>query len=205
MRRWLILVALLGLSTSCSFDADVEPTPLLGDAPQTVAIWPFAAGGQPPDSEVWFTGLAYQLGRRGYRVIAPGVSRELLLGSDLAVALEDVEAVGRALAADAVLHVDVRAFESRGEGSLREASWDVAWRLVSTRGQGQQWAHVAHGAWHMADRERLESALGFEDIRGPLPPRSIGGPRVPSFRDVAELLAHLHREAMARLPERADS
>ena len=204
MRRSPILVALLGLFASCSFGAGVEPTPLVGDSPETVAIWPFAAGATPPDGELWFTGIAYQLGRRGYRVVAPGVARELLLGTDLAASLEDPRAVGRALDADAVLHVDVRAFESRGERSLREARWDVAWRLVSTRGQGQQWAHAAHGRWRMTDRESVESALGFEDIRGPLPPRSVGGPRVPSFRDARELFAFLHREAMVRLPERLE-
>ena len=170
--------------------------------PETVAIWPFAEGGAPPDAALWFTGLAEQLSSRGYRVVGPGVAREVMLAAGLGAADVGLPAVGRALRADALLVVDVRAFDARGRRSLREASWDVAWSLVSTRGQGRQWAHEAHGSWRRADRAPLDSLRGFDELAEPRPIVSVGGSRVPSFRDAADLIAQLHRGAMQRLPAR---
>ena len=196
--RWsaLAAVALAG----CRLGADVEPTPIVGTQPQTVAVWPFAAGGDPPGDELWFSGLAYQLGRRGYRVVAPGVAREVLASSDLAAALHDQAGVGRALMADAVLHVELRAFDAGGDRALRQASWDVVWRLVSTRGEGQQWSFTSRGSWRQADRAPLESWRSFDDQQDPPPIVPVGGSRVLGFRDARDLIAHLHRTAMERLP-----
>lgn len=192
------LVALCG----CRFGSGVEPLPISGDVPETVAVWPVVVGAEPPADELWFTGLAYHLGRRGYRVIAPGVTRELLASSDLAVSLDDEASIGRALMADAVLYVDFRAFDAKGGGALQDASWDVAWRLRSTRGQGQQWAFVSNGRWRQADRDPLDSSRSFDEQVDPPPIVPVGGNAVPGFRDVAELMAHLHRSAMDHLPER---
>ena len=202
MRRGLATAALLcSLAAGCRFSGAVEVSPVSGPPPATVAIWPLAEGGEPPDADLWFAGLAYQLGRRGYRVVAPGVTREVLLASDLATAAADLPAVGRALDADALLVVELHAFEARGRDVLRAASWDVSWSLVSTRGLGRQWAHAAHGSWRQADRAPLDSPRGFDEFEDPGPLVSIGGSAVPSFRDVEELVAHLHRAAMQRLPE----
>lgn len=188
----------------CRFGAEVEPLPIAGDAPQTVAVWPFVAGAEPPDAELWFAGLSYQLGRRGYRVVAPGVARELLAGSDLITTLDDEVGIGRALMADAVLHLELRSFEANEDGALQNAAWDVVWRLVSTRGQGQQWAFASNGRWRQADRDPLDSSRSFDEQQDPRPIVPIGGNRVPGFRDVRELMAHLNRGAMERLPKRIE-
>ena len=186
----------------CQFGAEAEPTPLVGTPPETVAIWPFAAGGAPPGAELWFTQLAYQLGSRGYRVVAPGVVRELLLASDLVDSLDDAPAVGRALAADAVLHLEVRAFDAVSDGALQRADWDLVWRIVSTRGQGQQWAHAWTGRFLQADRDPVDATRGFDEMKEPPPIVPIGGSGLPGFRDARELFAYLNRGAMQRLPVR---
>ena len=189
----------------CTLGGQLEPLPLVGDAPQTIAIWPFVAGGQPPDDELWFTGLAYQLGRRGYRVIAPGITRELLLASDLTASFDDAATVGRALMADAVLHLELREFNARTSGSLQQARWDIAWRLVSTRGQGQQWTYGSHGRWRQGDRDPIDATRRFDEMATPRPIVPIGGHRLPGFRDLPDLLAYLNRGAMERLPARPGS
>jgi hypothetical protein len=200
----LLVVGLSALATlgGCRVGDGVEVVPIRGDVPETVAIWPLVAGGEPPDDELWFTGLAYQLGRRGYRVIAPGVALEMLAESDLAVSLDDEASIGRALQADAVLHLDVRAFDAEGDRTLQQASWDVVWQLLSTRGQGRQWTFVAHGRWRQADRDPLDSSRSFDEQVDPPPIVPIGGHTVPGFRDVRDLMAHLNRNAMSHLPER---
>ncbi len=204
-RAWstLLAAALVAASAGCRFGAAVEATPIVGAAPQTVAVWPFAAGAEPPGDDLWFHGLAYHLGRRGYRVVAPGVAREVLASSDLASGLRDEAAVGRALLADAVLYVEVRGFDASGGRALKEASWDIVWRLVSTRGEGQQWSYANRGSWRQADRAPLESFRSFDEQQEPPPILPIGGSDVPAFRDTRDVMAHLHRVAMARLPERA--
>lgn len=201
-RSVAVAVAALALA-GCRFGADVAPTPMIGDPPETVAIWPFAAGGRPASAELWFTQLAYQLGERGYRVVAPGVARELLLASDLVGALDDPAAVGRALSADAVLHLEVRTFEAESDGALQRADWDLVWRMTSTRGHGQQWEHASTGRYRQADRDPLDATRGFDPMAEPPPIVPMGGRRIPGFRDARELLAYLNRAAMARLPERA--
>lgn len=204
MRPRLAAASLLSvIAGSCRFGAAVEVTPIEGLQPETVAIWPFAEGGTPADAEVWFTGLADQLGRRGYRVVAPGVAREVLMASELGVRMMDTTEVGRALNADALLVLELRSFEARGRKVLREASWDVAWSLVSARGQGRQWQHATRGSWRQADLAPLESLSGFDEVDDPRPIVPLGGSRVPSFRDVPMLVAHLHRDAMEHLPARA--
>lgn len=181
----------------------VEPLPMTGAVPETIAVWPTVLGAEPADDEVWFAGLCYALGRRGYRVVAPGVARELLRTSDLASPLVGGAAVGRALMADAVLHFEVRAFDAEADGALQSARWDVTWRLQSTRGYGEQWGYQSVGSWRQADRDPLDSSRGLDEMQDPPPIVPIGGSRVPGFRDVRELMAHLHRDAMGHLPERS--
>lgn len=204
MLRPIISVALATIFlTACRFSAQVETSPIRGEVPDTIAIWPLVSGGMPPDADLWFSGLAYHIGRRGYRVIAPGVAREVLLGSDITPSgADDWGAVGRALNADAVLLLEVSSFEARPAGALQQASWDLAWRLVSTRGQGQQWTHRAHGRWRQADRDPLDATRRFDAMSSPPPLVPIGGHRLPGFRDARDLFAYLHRAAMERLPAR---
>ena len=184
----------------CRFGDAVEPIPITGDPPATVAIWPFVEGAEPPAAELWFEGLAYQLSRRGYRVVAPGVAREMLAASDLVTGIDDAVGVGRALMADAILQIELREFTAEGRGALQHARWDVVWRLLSTRGHGQQWAYVAHGRWRQADRDPLDSSLSFDEQQDPRPIVPIGGSRIPGFRDTRDLMAHLHRTAIQHLP-----
>lgn len=194
-RAALWLLACLG---ACRIGG-VEPLPIRGEVPQVVAIWPLAVGANPPESEVWFTGLASALGRRGYRVVTPGVVREVLSSSDLTAGATDSH-VGRALRADAVLRLEVRRFEADGARALQHADWDLAWHLISTRGHGTQWSYQHNGTYHQAARVMRNPGRRLEEQRDMPDIVPIGGRGPRGFRDPAELLAHLHNAALERLP-----
>lgn len=199
MRRVGSLLLLASLA-SCRIGG-VEPLPLTGEVPQVVAIWPLALGAEPAEAEVWFSGLSMALGRRGYRVITPGMAREVLGQSDLTAGATESH-VGRALRADAILQLEVRAFEADGTTALQHAEWDLSWHLLSTRGHGRQWTYRHNGNYHQAARvtfdpnRRLDRQQDMPDI---IP---VGGRGPKGYRNPSDLLAHLHSLAMEHLPKR---
>ena len=104
---------------------------------------------------------------------------------------------------DAVLIVQVRAFDAGSRRArLQQARWDVVWRLESTRGAGTQWTFANHGTWRRAD-EPFDPTRGLADEQDSREIVPVGGRGGPSFRDVDELVAHLHADAMRRLPRTA--
>jgi hypothetical protein len=208
IRRLVPFALLLLLLGACQIGG-VQPLPIAGVVPRVVAIWPLATGGEPPDADFWFAGLASALGRRGYRVLPQGITAQLLRTSDIADLSSDDEAIGdeaigRALRADAVLHVDVRRFEVDQRSGLQNAEWDLEWRLMSTRGYGQQWIYNHHGHYHQADRVSFDPGRSLDEQHEPRDIVPVGGNRMPSFRSAADLLLNLNNTAMARLPQRIE-
>jgi hypothetical protein len=201
MRFVVCLLLVLLLASACRF-GDVIPIPIRGDEPQVVAVWPIAEGASPPRDELWFVGLAAALSRRGYRVIPPGVTAELLRQEGLASA-SDLADIGRALRADALMRFDVKSFDADGERSLRSADWDLEWQLISTRGQGSQWAFEHRGYWQQIDADPFDPARSLDWHHQQPDIIPIGGLGGPNFRGPDELLARLHGQAMAHLPMRA--
>ena len=199
IRHLVSVVLSLTLLGSCQLSG-VEPLPIVGDTPEVIAIWPLATGGEPPDADLWFTGLAVALGRRGYRVLPPAITAQLLRSSDIAENASDDAAIGPALRADAVLRLDVRQFEAAGSFGLQDAEWDLEWRLVSTRGFGQQWSYVHRGYYRQADHQSFDPGRSLDEQYRPRDIVPIGGNRVPSFRNVGDLLLQLNNTAMAHLP-----
>lgn len=201
MRALLLSFVCFVGAVGCRVGGAVEVVPLRGMAPESIAIWPEVASDPPTTSSAWFAGLPTALHQRGYRVVTDGVARQMLADAGESTTLADPIAAGRHLQVEAVLEIAVRAFEFSVErGVLENARWDVEWRLLSTRGAGVQWRYVHHGSWRRADRRTDDPLRRLDqnpDARDIVP---IGGNRMPGFRDAAELIAHLNREAMQRLP-----
>lgn len=203
MRRhhWVSFLLSLVLLGSCHI-GDVEPLPILGEAPAVIAVWPIAIGGEPPDSELWFAGLSRALSRRGYRVLPHGITAELLRSSDIAFSASSMEGIGRALRADAVMRVEVHRFDADGSSGLQHAEWDLEWRLLSTRGLGEQWSYTHHGHYHQADRISYDPGRRLDEQHQPRDIVPVGGDRRPNYRNAADLFAHLSNLAMMHLPKR---
>ena len=192
-------LALLLLLGACRIG--VQPLPISGAAPEVIAIWPLAIGAEPPDSDLWFAGLTSALSRRGYRVLPPGISAELLRTSDIAAHADNLEGLGRALRADAVLRLEVRRFDATGSAGLQHAEWDLKWRLLSTRGLGEQWSYSHHGHYHQADQATFDPGRRLDEQHEPRDIIPIGGNRSPSFRSTTDLMANLNNLAMSLLPK----
>lgn len=191
-RGAVLAVALLA---GCAVLA-VEPQPLRGEPPRVVAIWPVVDGEFAAVRTLQLSGLDAALRARGYEVIAPDVARELLRGgpADATPATS-----GPLLACDAVLQFVPHEFVAEGSRPLRHAHWRVEWRLVSTRGGGVLWSWSSAGSWAAShdDGRDPHRALDAEPDYVPF-----GGRRAGNYRDALELVAALHRAAMARLPRR---
>lgn len=193
------MLALLSLS-ACRIGAEPEPIPIDGPAPEVIAVWPAASGAEPPGAELWFTGLSNALSRRGYRVLPPAVTSELLRTSDLATAAVNEQGIGRALRADALLQLRVHQFEATANPALQTADWHLEWRLLSTRGLGIQWTFTHQGHYQQVDPDPFDPARSVDEHRHLPDLAPIGGPRHPNFQTPRDLLAHLHNQAIAHLP-----
>jgi hypothetical protein len=166
----------------------VEATPLRGPAPRTIAVLPV----RPPRVAI---GLDEALQARGHRIVASAVASELLVGVDVAASKPAL--LGAATGADALLYVDVNAFEAAGVRPLREAHWDLRWRLVAAASGGEIWSWDSVGSWRHSDTDPGNTQPRPDGVLQSVP---IGGPSVPSFRDDVDLLSWLHRTAFDRLP-----
>lgn len=190
-----LLVVLSGLA-GCTLGRVPTPTPLRGEPPHVIAVWPVVAEPFLTRRDELLLGLAPAVQRRGYRTITAAVAAQML--GDVLPAPPDLAAVGMRLGADALLQLHIRRFETDADQWLRSAIWDLDWSLVSTRGIGTLWTFTHHGhfAAHDADRGDPLRPLDAEPDLAPAADRS-----QPGFRDVAELMRWLHHEAMLHLPE----
>ncbi len=192
---WIALAAGIGVA-GCRL-GEPAPAPLRGDAPAAVVVWPLLDRGHDASRELLLEDLGAAMGQRGYRVIPFRVASASLDGLAASEAMATPEALGRSLAADAVLQLVVRDFAATGMRPLRDARWDLEWKLVSLRGQGLLWSWTSRGSWQprAADFGDPHRALDAEPMIVPIG----GDPRV-TFRDASELVASLHRLALSHLP-----
>lgn len=181
----------------------VAPEPLRGPPPQRILIAPpQSPRGEAAAAALLANGLEAALRGRGYAVLPYATGADLLakhrllpaaLGDDPAALPELRQVTG----ADAVLRLDVRHFAADQDRLLERASYDFGWQLVGLDG-AELWSFALRGDYVRPQEQR------------PLPPqREVGDPMPPlrtadqpqPFRDAAELVAALHKAAMARLPE----
>ncbi len=194
MRRgW---ASLLVLAAACA----TPPTslPVRGDLPRTIAIWPDVGAEFAAARALLLTGLEPALRARGYSVVPADVAAELLRAASPDGRRPTPAASGRVLAAEAVLQLVPNDFGVVGVDPLREATWDLEWRLVSTQGAGIVWSCPQRGSWRRATDDGRDPHRALD-----APPEVVpfgGGPR--NWRDAAELVAALHRQALSRLPSR---
>lgn len=183
------------MAGACTIGGNIEPVPIRGPAPTVVAVWPF---GQEHDSVL--VGLAPALARRGYGSLPPDLVREILQAAEPPVDRSNPASVGRALRADAVLELRVVSLEIDEQDVLLRARWSLQWRLLSTRGAGEQWRFDHSGVWLRPEGEPFDPTRRVEpreDARDVVP---IGGYHGPVFRSSRELVTWLHRHAMEHLP-----
>ena len=193
------LIATAGLLLGACHVPVITPEPLAGPAPRSIGIWPVANETAGPHAWELLEGLDRAVRARGYRVPSREVCYRILFDSVETAptpTLDGAEGIGILFDVEALLVLEVRQFEAEGD-PLRSASWDLQWRLLSTRGHGILWSHEHHGNWAQrpfADDDPLRPLDAEPDV---VP---IGGDRARSFRSVAELAAQLHQMTMAHLP-----
>ncbi|MFY9342596.1 MAG: hypothetical protein WAT39_08905, partial [Planctomycetota bacterium] len=105
-------------------------------------------------------------------------------------------AAGGALGVDAVLKFAVREFAVRGHRPVQDASWEVEWRIEGAHG-GVLWSLPHRGTYRPPHADFGDPHRPLDAPRDVVP---IGGRGPRAFQDADELLANLHRMAMARLP-----
>lgn len=191
---WL---AAFAVAAGCTFSpAPPAPLPLSGPMPRVVVVWPILPDAFRPHGELLLGSLGAALRARGHTVVPWAVAQELLLDTPVAAPQDAPAELRERLGADAALQLVVTDFTAEGTRPLREAQWDLAWRLVSLRDGQLQWSCTQRGHYvpprDVADPHR---ALDAEPDVVP-----IGGDRRIVYRDAAELIAALHRLAMAQLP-----
>src|SRR5262245_26434462 len=205
-RAWLAGWCLAAAVLACGCGAaPVAVTPLRGPAPKGVLVLPphdeSGSGRRDARDLAWFADQA--LRERGYRALPLDVGFDLARqfgpapGQPLLPA--DLLRLGRAAAVDAVLTIDVAAFETEGGRPLQSARWDVTWTLIGVADAAPLWHYRGRGTWHRAPPEHGD-LLEPTDAEAAVVP--FGGLRPRDFRDERELAATLHRDAMARLPRR---
>ncbi|MEO6596312.1 MAG: hypothetical protein ABIP94_16305 [Planctomycetota bacterium] len=174
-----------------------EPVALHGPAPRSVVVWPRLPEAFADVEQSLLAGLDIALRRRGYDVHSVAVGRQLLLEADLLTLEPELARVSALLAVDAVLQLDVGEFTASSDGLLQRARWDLGWRLLSTRGEGELWHYSHHGTWQRRELDTGDPLRRFDEEPDIVP---IGGRGAPNFRDVVDLAAWLHRFALERLP-----
>jgi hypothetical protein len=177
-----------------------EPTPVRGEVPKAIAIWPLLAPDFQAAHELLLPPLERALQERGYRVVPAAVAQELLAGCAAATPQQAPGEVARLLAVDAVMQFVVRDFAATGTRPLGDARWDFEWRLVSMPTGVIVWSWTERGTWvpHRGDSGDPNRPLGAEPDVVPF-----GGTGEFIYRDARELVASLHLIAMSHLPSRA--
>lgn len=189
----------MGLA-GCTFGPPpVAPLPLAGPLPRVVAIWPFLPDAYRPHGELLLGSLAAALRARGPAVVPWAVAQELLRETLAASPQEAPAELRERLGADAALQLVVTDFAAQGTRPLREAQWDLTWRLVSLHDGQLQWSCTQRGHY-VPPRDVADPHRAFDAEPDVVP---IGGDRRIVYRDAAELVAALHRLAMAQLPARS--
>jgi hypothetical protein len=199
------LLLLLLAGAGCQFAGAVDLVPFTGPAPRTIVVWPDVAGPFAAASATLLTGLDAAVRQRGYRVVSSAVAAQLL--ADAGLARDPIDGdpshgdqVRRVTGADAVLQVDVEAFATAADAPderMQRADWDLTWRLVAPGSDAPLWQFAHHGHWDRRPPITVHPHPQLDDEMTPV----LFGDHPPDFRDATDLLAWLHRFAMARLPQ----
>jgi hypothetical protein len=185
-----LLVAAV-VAAACRVGPDLEPQPLVGPSPGTIAVWPVVEGASPALRDELLQGLEQCVRNRGYRTVSPGVAAQLLAGR-----AEGAAARAADVGADAIVRLVVRDFDAEGRRPLVHARWDLEWRLEDAAG-ALLWSHTHHGTHSSQPVDRGDPHRRFDDVPDIVP---VGGDRSPRFGTAGELMHWLHRDAMQHLP-----
>jgi hypothetical protein len=207
MRGCLSALCLFSLLPACRV-AQVTPTPVAGEIPSTVVVWPHLAATTPiADAAEVLLPLDGALRRRGYQVPSTVVTQRLLADRGHLAVAPDVAALqmlAELVGAEAMVVVEVRLLQVDGEPP-RNARWDLSWRLLAVSDSDpvrlvERWSHTHHGAWRQAEADPLAPEPFERDDGTSFPAHRGAG--MPNYRNVRELFASLHRMAMDHLPVR---
>ena len=200
--RFLMAVALALVASACGFGS-VAQKPFDGPAPSSVLVLPPVARreGLALDAREFAFGADRAIVARGYRALPLGAGFDLAKRCGVLDTVEpEPDALRRLqqqVGVDAVLRLEIDAWDSDGADRFSSANWDLTWRLLSTETGAQIWSHRLQGHWQKPfdapdlmkrDNGEPEVAVG-------------GGARPEVFRSERELIAALHRSALARMPE----
>ena len=197
------LAAALALVASACGVGSVSQKPFDGPAPSSVLVLPPVARreGLAMDAREFAFGADRAIVARGYRALPLGAGFDLAKRCGVLDTVEPEPDAMRRLqqqvGVDAVLRVEIDAWESNSADRFSSASWDLTWRLLSTETGAQIWSHRLQGHWQKPfdAPDHLKREDGEPEVA------MIGATRPEVFRSERELIAALHRSALARMPE----
>ena len=181
----------------------VESTPFEGPAPSAILVPPPVSlrEGLVMDLRGFAYGAERAIAERGYRALPLGAGFDLaqrcgaLTGDQPEP--DALQRLQQQVGVDAVLRIEISAWEVEPGARFSGASWDVTWRLLSTESGVVLWQHRLQGNWRKV--AEMPDHLRRDEMEPQ--PALIGGTRPQSFASERELVFALHRSALSRMPE----
>ena len=181
----------------------VESTPFEGPAPSAILVLPPVSlrEGLVMDLRGFAYGAERAIAERGYRALPLGAGFDLaqrcgaLTGDQPEP--DALQRLQQQVGVDAVLRIEISAWEVEPGARFSGASWDVTWRLLSTESGVVLWQHRLQGNWRKV--AEMPDHLRRDEMEPQ--PALIGGTRPQSFASERELVFALHRSALSRMPE----
>ncbi len=181
----------------------VESTPFEGPAPSAILVLPPVSlrEGLAMDLRGFAYGAERAIAERGYRALPLGAGFDLaqrcgaLTGDQPEP--DALQRLQQQVGVDAVLRIEISAWEVEPGARFSGASWDVTWRLLSTESGVVLWQHRLQGNWRKV--AEMPDHLRRDEMEPQ--PALIGGTRPQSFASERELVFALHRSALSRMPE----
>ena len=181
----------------------VESTPFEGPAPSAILVLPPVSlrEGLEMDLRGFAYGAERAIAERGYRALPLGAGFDLaqrcgaLTGDQPEP--DALQRLQQQVGVDAVLRIEISAWEVEPGARFSGASWDVTWRLLSTESGVVLWQHRLQGNWRKV--AEMPDHLRRDEMEPQ--PALIGGTRPQSFASERELVFALHRSALSRMPE----
>jgi hypothetical protein len=181
----------------------VESTPFEGPAPSAILVLPPVSlrEGLAMDIRGFAYGAERAIAERGYRALPLGAGFDLaqrcgaLTGDQPEP--DALQRLQQQVGVDAVLRIEISAWEVEPGARFSGASWDVTWRLLSTESGVVLWQHRLQGNWRKV--AEMPDHLRRDEMEPQ--PALIGGTRPQSFASERELVFALHRSALSRMPE----
>jgi hypothetical protein len=181
----------------------VESTPFDGPAPSAILVLPPVSmrEGLAMDLRGFAFGAERAIAQRGYRALPLGAGFDLAQRCGALVGDQPepdaLQRLQQQVGVDAVLRIEISAWEVEPSARFSGASWDVTWRLVSTESGAELWRHRLQGNWRKVTE--MPDHLRRDEMEPQ--PALIGGTRAESFASERELIFALHRSALSRMPE----